>query len=239
TTPIPAPSVPAPPVTTMPIPAPSVPAPPVTATPIPAAPAPPVTQDAAPSAPAPPVGQPAPAAIDIAMSADAPKWLRENVDWMASVDLGCHFTALLAAFVRAETAFGFDDTTYGKLAVDHRPEEVNKWIKWGRAGRSANIPTIKNVRKFAQDWGQWWEFLQPEWRERQEGNWLAGGDAAYGRDDAWGLLDTPGPNGCLSLIAGLFMWGAAQQDDALKGQWMAAVQDVSWMMEGLAESMNR
>ncbi|KAJ7035486.1 hypothetical protein C8F04DRAFT_955038 [Mycena alexandri] len=156
---------------------------------------------------------------------------------MASVDLGCHFTALLAAFVKAETAFGFDETTYGKLAVDHRPEEVNKWIKRGRAGRSTVILTIKNVVKFAKEWGQWWDFLQPTWRERREGIWLAGGDAAYGRDDAWGLLDTPGPNGCLSLIAGLFMWGVAQQDDESKGQWMAAVQDVSWMMEGLAESM--
>ncbi|KAJ7154640.1 hypothetical protein C8R46DRAFT_911249, partial [Mycena filopes] len=119
-----------------------------------------------------------------------------------------------------------------------RPEQVHKWIKSGRAARSTKIPQITNLTKYAREWGQWWDSLQPEWRQRNgDGTWAVGGDTTYGRDDEWGHLDTPGPNGCLSIVAGLFLWGAAQQSDESKAAWMAAVQDVCWMMEGLGESM--
>ncbi|KAJ7163038.1 hypothetical protein C8R46DRAFT_903128, partial [Mycena filopes] len=151
----------------------------------------------------------------VTLPAGAPAWLKENVEWMSSVDLGCHFTAVLEGLVGAETAFGFDESTYSVLAAEGRPAEVHKWIKSGCAARSQAVPKIKNVLKFEEEWGQWWSALQPTWHERNaDGSWRAGGDATYGADDKWGKLDTPGPNGCLSLVAGLFLWGASEKTEA-------------------------
>jgi hypothetical protein len=156
-------------------------------------------------------------------------------------DLGCHFTSVLAALVRLETAFGFDEKAYSVMAAEHRPIQINQWIKGGRTTKTTKIPAIKNSQKYADQWYRWWDYLQPEWRRRdREGNWLAGGDATYGEDDAWGRLDNPGPNGCLSIVAGLYFWGVHKpQTDDGREQWARAVQDVGWMLEGLAESMKK
>jgi hypothetical protein len=128
---------------------------------------------------------------------------------------------------------------YSYLPTDFRPEPVNKWIKGGRTTKTTKIPPVKNVTKYSEKWYQWWDHLQPDWRVRdREGNWLTGGDTTYGGDNEWGALDKPGPNGCLSVVAGLYIWGVCQdQPDAVKQRWATAVQDVAWMLEGLAESM--
>ncbi|KAJ7839310.1 hypothetical protein B0H13DRAFT_2366911 [Mycena leptocephala] len=144
------------------------------------------------------------------MPEHAPSWLRDSVALFRTEDLGCHFTSVLAALVRLETAFGFDEKAYSVMAAEHRPIQINQWIKAGVAA------------------------------SRPEGNWLAGGDATYGEDDAWGRLDNPGPNGCLSIVAGLYFWGVHKpQTDDGREQWARAVQDVGWMLEGLAESMKK
>ncbi|KAJ7695516.1 hypothetical protein B0H16DRAFT_1351008 [Mycena metata] len=176
-------------------------------------------------------------AVSGSIPAEAPSWLHKNVEWMQSVDLGVHFSALLGALVKAETAFGFDEETYGYLSTDHRPDQVQQWIKRGRAPKAQSFDKlkIKNVGKFAKEWGAWWDLLQPAWRRRD--SLVAGGDAVYGADDEWDRLDTPGPNGCLSVVAGLFLWGLSDNSEELRNMWRTAVQDVAWMLEGLAQSM--
>lgn len=156
-------------------------------------------------------------------------------------DLGCHFTSLLAALVKLETAFGFDEQIYGVLPADQRPKAVNMWIKGGRTTKTSKIPDIKNTAKYADQWYRWWDLLQPKWRLRDhDGVWKAGGDATYGGDNEWGSLDNPGPNGCLSVVAGLYFWGVhLEKSDVTKERWARAVQDVAWMLEGLAESMKK
>lgn len=79
--------------------------------------------------------------------------------------------------------------------------------------------------------------MQPEWRERGEGgHWVIGG--AYGPDDQWDPLEAPGPNGCLSVAASLYFWGILlHSHEEKRDQWERAVQDVSWMLEGLAASI--
>ncbi|KAJ7829903.1 hypothetical protein B0H13DRAFT_1655420, partial [Mycena leptocephala] len=155
--------------------------------------------------------------------------------------LGCHFTSILAALVRLETSFGFDEETYSAVPADHRPKPITTWIKGGRTTKTKKIPAISNVARYADQWYQWWDFLQPDWRRRDRGgNWASGGDAIYGGDNEWGLLDKPGPNGCLSVVAGLYFWGVCKgQPDIVKERWIWAVQDVAWMLEGLAESMKK
>jgi hypothetical protein len=178
-------------------------------------------------------------AVEVVVPAHAPAWLRDSVALFRTEELGCHFTSVLAALVKVETVFGFDEETYGVLRADSRPDPINKWIKGGRTTKTTKIPPVKNVAKYAAQWQQWWDILQPEWRRRDgEGNWLTGGEAEYGGDNQWCELDKPGPNGCLSVVAGLYIWGVCKdQPDDVKAHWTEAVQDVAWILEGLAQSM--
>ncbi|KAJ7143245.1 hypothetical protein C8R46DRAFT_867539, partial [Mycena filopes] len=154
--------------------------------------------------------------------------------------LGCHYSSLLEALVRTETAFGFDEETYGQLPLELRPKQVSAWISSGRA-RTKKIPRVEDVGTYASAWEAWWDSLQPGWRVKdREGRWKAGGDTKYGADEEWGYLDRPGPNGCLSVVAGLYFWGVCEgQSVEGKERWGRSVQDVAWMLEGLEASMKK
>ncbi|KAJ7156611.1 hypothetical protein C8R43DRAFT_883906, partial [Mycena crocata] len=118
------------------------------------------------------------------------------------------------------------------LPLADRPPPVTKWINNGRVSKTKNIPAVPSVAKYAEGFFLWWDGL-PKWRTRtDDGRWAFGGDVAYG---AWMY---PGQNGCLSVVAGLFIWGVCEnQTPALKEEWEYAVLDVTWMLEGLALSM--
>ncbi|KAJ7126585.1 hypothetical protein C8R43DRAFT_897684 [Mycena crocata] len=174
------------------------------------------------------------------MPATAPRWLREVVPWLQTSDLGCHFTALIATLLHLETAFKFDDGNGARLPRGARPDPITSWINKGRVSKTKNIPPVTNVAKYAESFLSWWDELQPEWRTHSgEGRWAFGGDVPYGKSDEWGDLDVPGQNGCLSLVAGLYIWGVcANQPREVREQWEYAVLDITWMLEGLALSMN-
>jgi hypothetical protein len=58
---------------------------------------------------------------------------------------------------------------------------------------------------------------------------------AYGVE--WGVLFQWGINGVLSIVAALYFWGCAVIDAAnseLTRAWEAEVQDVGWLLEGMA-----
>ncbi|KAJ6447330.1 hypothetical protein C8R47DRAFT_999819, partial [Mycena vitilis] len=166
------------------------------------------------------------------------EWLDKAIAWLQRKDLGAQYASLLAALVRLEEAFGFDAETYGALPSEDRPDQVQKWIGAGRT-RGQKVPAIANVGKYAEEWYGWWDSMQPEWRRRgADGAWMVGGDTAYGGNEEWGYLDRPGPNGCLSIVASLYFWGVCDnQSAAQRARWQEAVEDVSWMLEGLEMSM--
>ncbi|KAJ7169172.1 hypothetical protein C8R43DRAFT_844169, partial [Mycena crocata] len=138
----------------------------------------------------------------------APQWLVDVVPWLLEHELGCHFTSLVVSLVRLETAFAFDDGNGARVPNQHRPDEVTKWISGGRLSKTRKIPHIKNLEKYAKAFFMWWDSLQPKWRSRGRDNeWKFGGDVEYGPADAWGELDVPGQNGCLTLVAALYIWG--------------------------------
>ncbi|KAJ7819318.1 hypothetical protein B0H13DRAFT_1661437 [Mycena leptocephala] len=183
-------------------------------------------------------GAVAPQRVDVTVPGDAPSWLADSVAWLQRMDLGCHYTALLAALVRLEGAFGYDQATYGTLPSEGRPVQVHDWIRAGRA-RTKKIPLVIDVERYADEWYGWWDSMQPEWRTRgQDKKWRVGGDTKYGGPEEWGVLDRPGPNGCLSVVASLYFWGVCKdQPIAVQERWREAVEDVSWMLEGLEASM--
>ncbi|KAJ7432261.1 hypothetical protein B0H11DRAFT_1760775, partial [Mycena galericulata] len=110
-------------------------------------------------------------------------------------------------------------------------------IKGGRGKKMRFTPSIGNLAQYQKQWWAWWDSLQPEWRERDsDGRWSINGN--WGPSNAWDPLEAPGPNGCLSVVASLCFWGRslASRPETREG-WEAAVQDVAWMLEGLAASI--
>ncbi|KAJ7150034.1 hypothetical protein C8R43DRAFT_887448, partial [Mycena crocata] len=168
----------------------------------------------------------------------APAWLQDVVPWLLVKDLGCHFTALVAALVQLETAFKFDDGNGARIPETHRPDALNTWISHGRVSKTKKIPTILSVPKYADQYSLWWDSLQLTWQKRNKnGQWAFGGEVAYGNAAEWGKLDIPGQNGCLSVVSGLYIWGVCEQPANVREKWDAAVLDATWMLGGLALSM--
>ncbi|KAJ7701961.1 hypothetical protein B0H17DRAFT_908374, partial [Mycena rosella] len=161
----------------------------------------------------------------LGISANAPPWLRDSLQSLMKVDLGCHYVSVLAALVRLEEAAGFEvaDRERKRLPTTKRPKQIADWIRGGQGTKSKKTPEVKSASKYAQSWNEWWDPIQPSWRTRDlEGHWAVGGD--YGKD--WTELDCSGANGCLSVVAGLYFWGVAAKGSSEDERvWDNAVQD--------------
>ncbi|KAJ7115655.1 hypothetical protein C8R43DRAFT_961081 [Mycena crocata] len=146
-------------------------------------------------------------------------WFVEARAEMTKVDLGCHFQALLTAWTRVEDASRFEHGPQN-LSTNGRPGELKTWISRKR-GKTGPDPIVTDASAYASKWQGWWDSLQPAWRVKNEdGTWVAQGP--YGPDGKeWGDL---------------YRWGvnAVTNDADLQPAWVAAVNDVCWMMEGLA-----
>ncbi|KAJ7441804.1 hypothetical protein B0H11DRAFT_1932730 [Mycena galericulata] len=191
-----------------------------------------------PPTPPPPTPPPAPQpSIAVEVPSDAPDWLVESIAWLKQEDLGCHYASLLVALIKLEAKYGYEKDNRGMLPAAKRPQQVYAWIKGGRGKKMKFPPSIGNLAHYQRDWWVWWDSLQPEWRERDDdGRWSINGN--WGPSDSWDPLEAPGPNGCLSVVASLYFWGIALAGrPETRVDWEAAVQDVAWMLEGLAASI--
>ncbi|KAJ7886965.1 hypothetical protein B0H13DRAFT_1889025 [Mycena leptocephala] len=172
----------------------------------------------------------------------AAPWFIHAHEQVTKEHLGCHFNAVLAAWIRVEAASKYESgpTTLGKTG---RPEIITTWISRLRGKRTCDT-SIADPAAYAVTWQNWWDTLQPKWRKKDtDGAWsMTGGYGPNGNE--WGPLYQWGVNGTLSLVASLFFWGCAvcQSDGEMYGLWEKAVLDVGWMLEGLAiyyEKFNR
>ncbi|KAJ7676722.1 hypothetical protein DFH06DRAFT_1317333 [Mycena polygramma] len=132
------------------------------------------------------------------------------------------------------------------LSPKGRPKQVGAWIANGRLvngrKRQADV-AVPDPTAYALVWQEWWDKLQPAWRKRaKDGRWSVEG--RYDGQD-WGPLYHWGVNGVLNLVASLCFWGRcvlANQSESDCRAWEVAVDDVTWMMEGMAvyyERFNR
>ena len=95
------------------------------------------------------------------------------------------------------------------------------------------------VNKVAEFEKKWWKGLQPEWRAILD---VVGPlnsshrlDLADGAD--WSAVNKHGRNGFYSVMATLVWWGVVLPAPSnTDGGWMAAVQDVGWVIAGLLGS---
>ncbi|KAJ6518242.1 hypothetical protein C8R47DRAFT_959865 [Mycena vitilis] len=177
--------------------------------------------------------------------ADAAPWFVQARGEMVESDLGPHFHALIAAWTRIEYASCFQNGPTN-LSAKGRPKQVGLWIANGRLvnGRKRRADVeISDASAYALGWQEWWDRLQPKWRKRaKDGTWSVEG--RYDGQD-WGPLYHWGVNGVLNLVASLCFWGRcvlANQVASDRRVWEVAVDDVTWMMEGMAvyyERFNR
>ncbi|KAJ7983071.1 hypothetical protein DFH06DRAFT_977918, partial [Mycena polygramma] len=169
----------------------------------------------------------------------APEWLTGTLEVLSRVDLGIHFRSLMETVIRIEEVHGFDDMPRNGLEKNLRPVEVKLWIGKARGVRSQHAydAGISNVEEYVERWNAWWDFIQPSWRKRDAAGWKI--HEAYDEKWDWGTLAMKGPNGVLNLVASLYFWGAAARGDLIRrAKFEAAVQDVLWMLEGVAESLS-
>ena len=71
----------------------------------------------------------------------------------------------------------------------------------------------------------WWEGINPEWRERHDGQMVLNGTGD------WGCLMVPGINGFLSVLIGL----VGYHDVATHEKWVQIATDVSWALSQILD----
>ncbi|KAJ7631457.1 hypothetical protein DFH06DRAFT_1005162 [Mycena polygramma] len=162
----------------------------------------------------------------------APDWFVKAREQMLQKDLGAHYNAAVAAWTRIETACKFSDSG-SKLSAKKRPGEIATWITAARWMRGQPTPVPTDPERFEREFWEWWGTLQPTWRQKDgAGNWVITEEYGGEWEDAllhWGM------NGTLSVIAALCFWGSAAVDSPEhRTRWEEAVNDVAWILEGLA-----
>ncbi|KAJ7715981.1 hypothetical protein B0H16DRAFT_1339399 [Mycena metata] len=197
------------------------------------------------SAPLPP-NPPPPPSVPIVLPQNAPTWLVSAVEDLTRMDLGCHYSLVVAALIPLESAAKYGKDDDGRLPAAQkgptaRPKVLAAWIRAGRGTKSKSQPTVDSLDTFVKEWNGWWDSMQPEWRERnRQGRWRI--DPPYRKEWDWGVLETYGVNGILSVVAGIDFWGVAvlsEDDEDQTARWDNAVQDVVWVLEGLESTFKK
>ena len=121
-----------------------------------------------------------------------------------------------------------------RLPTRYRPEEVSRFLQWGRKYTKAPTLTPARVEPYAATWKRWWETLQPEWREVGE-TFIEGTDVS---DNDWGVLLSGGNNGLYIVVISLGWWLAAVSKDKDKNpnEWKDiedVLADVAWVFDGV------
>ncbi|KAJ7907845.1 hypothetical protein B0H13DRAFT_2193638, partial [Mycena leptocephala] len=137
---------------------------------------------------------------------DALPWFAHAYEQMTQTDLGCHYHALVAAWIRIEYASRFENGPTN-LSPKGRPQQVGNWVSFLRGKRKGANVAVADPSAYAVGWQAWWDSLQPGWRKKgEDGEWIMEGE--YGGDGReWGPLYRWGVNGMLNVVASLYFWG--------------------------------
>jgi hypothetical protein len=105
--------------------------------------------------------------------------------------------------------------------------ELGNWIASKRA--YLKCPVIDNPMMYAKSWLMWWMSIQPQWQKGPGPLPLP----IYSSDGAgWGVLQSSGENGFLSVIMSLLWWGQADHGK----EWNMVLLDISWCLEHMSAS---
>ncbi|KAJ7660342.1 hypothetical protein DFH06DRAFT_1326471 [Mycena polygramma] len=247
--PAPAAAAPAPAPPAAPTPAPA-PAPAPAAAPAPA-PAPDADADA--DAPAPPPSPPSSPREDEGDGVDRSEWalpLAQLHEFLVKKAWGPRWMRLLEHLVTYEWGHHHMEATSFSLEATCRPWAVGQWMKEHRPVRDYPIEKSEGgVEQYGRDLVLWWKQLGPRdrWAGVAEGAWASRDDETWCADD-WGKFDKEAKNGVMLMVQCIAWWGQAIWNagavDGLGGEeaalrahteWNALLDDVSWVLGGLAE----
>ncbi|KAI4517307.1 hypothetical protein K525DRAFT_211201 [Schizophyllum commune Loenen D] len=159
----------------------------------------------------------------------APDWFRSIFDVMNHPELGEDYCELLRAWCDVEEEHEFDANKGVAMSVSGgppKPAALTMWIQRGR--RAKKLIIINDFDLFEMEMWDWWNGLQPDWREWDEEGFPRT-DTEIGED--WGALAVHGQNGLASAVACLCWWGASLREGAPRESWERCVADVRWVAE--------
>ncbi|KAJ7040783.1 hypothetical protein C8F04DRAFT_1309654 [Mycena alexandri] len=130
--------------------------------------------------------------------------------------LGIEWGECVSKFFDFEGAWGFEEGSC-QMARAKRPAEVGMWLqrgrKWYLPPSISLVGTRDDHESFA---GRWWT-----WPESAD--WS-------------GMAAMHGTNGLLQVMGALSWWGDKKRDGPEWGEWIAAVEDITWVLDELMDS---
>ncbi|TFK79919.1 hypothetical protein K466DRAFT_504782, partial [Polyporus arcularius HHB13444] len=152
-----------------------------------------------------------------------PAWLTQAVGYLEDIEAGDSWEGLLDTWQELESAMDYPDGK--RLSAKSRPEELSRWINGGR--NYDKMPMPDDVEEYGKRWRAWWTKLQPKPR-RDSDDWPLP-QTPPENEDHWEPLRRGGPNGLFVAIMGLAIWSSALNEDDVPDDFIAAVEDVTWV----------
>ncbi|KAF8209182.1 hypothetical protein K438DRAFT_259255 [Mycena galopus ATCC 62051] len=151
---------------------------------------------------------------------------------------GLEWAICVRRFLDFEAAWGFVEGGFQMPRKD-RPQQLQGWISRGRKWTMPpTLGTVLGTRDVEElwvgGWWKWWNGLQPTDRTMLENGGLSRCEEA----DWSAMAAMHGKNGVLQVMATLGWWGEVvhKQSAEDKGDWLAVVNDVTWVLEQILES---
>ncbi|KAF7795563.1 hypothetical protein EIP86_006725 [Pleurotus ostreatoroseus] len=166
---------------------------------------------------------PSPSSVE-AYRDEWPSWVQDAYDKFKDADLGDEFKSIVESWIRLEKAYRWESLRQG-LQTNDRPEQIGYWMQHLRRDLR-KLPQIEDLDEYAQGWWAWWRGMQPDWRLADDGSELAR-DGTGG----WDKLRRPGKNGMLLVLLSLWWWKS--HPSVADRAWLAAVDDVQWVLTAL------
>ncbi|KAF8145478.1 hypothetical protein K438DRAFT_1629980, partial [Mycena galopus ATCC 62051] len=162
-----------------------------------------------------------------------PKWMKDGYTLLDVCRAGAeNWRAVVNSWTELEEAYGFLTSTAALPSKPgSRPVEVGQWIKYGRSTTRPML--IGNHEELVSKWWGWWSSLALEWREKDE----SGRPRVGGEIGEWGTLAHPGGNRVLTVLLPLVWWREGKKSEVASEDWLAAVHDVLWVLQGLLSAV--
>ncbi|KAJ7820735.1 hypothetical protein B0H14DRAFT_2371894 [Mycena olivaceomarginata] len=151
---------------------------------------------------------------------------------------GLEWAVCVQKFYDFEAAWGFVDEG-AQMRRDGRPPQVSGWLSRGRKWTlpptlGEDLGTRETVELWIGLWWNWWKSLQPRERSIESSGELSCPELA----DWSEMAELHGKNGVLQVMATLLWWGevAQKRDLSARAEWLAAVSDVTWVLEKVLAS---
>ncbi|KAJ6480693.1 hypothetical protein C8R47DRAFT_982738 [Mycena vitilis] len=160
-----------------------------------------------------------------------PRWMKDACTILEACPVRegeSNWGAALSAWMRLEEAYTFETSVSQRIKPGLRPSEVGQWIKNGRPVTRETVVAKHEV--LVGKWWDWYSSLSPSWRKKDEAGRPVIDEGAAAGD--WGVLVHPGANGMLTVLLPLAWWRQGEEG-APSEDWLAAVRDVAWVLEGL------